>query len=327
MRLKRLELHGFKSFADRTVLDFGEQQLTGIVGPNGCGKSNVVDAVRWVLGETRPTSMRGSGMTDVIFKGSASRPPMSIAEVTMVLDNSGGALAERAAEVAITRRLYKDGEGEYQIDGERVRLKDVRDMLFDTGLGSRGYSVLEQGRIDAILSANPIQRRSIFEEAAGISRYRQRRHETELRLKRVEQDVSRLDDVMGELRSRVRSLKIQAGKAERYVTARAQWTEGRTTWLRHRTAALDGALAALAPELARLEAELEELRGRRAQCESEVQEREQERSAVVAELDRVSTQVGVQARQHTAQQHSQAHRQGSPAHRRPRHSMLFSTLL
>lgn len=292
MRLKRLELQGFKSFADRTVLDFGDQQLTGIVGPNGCGKSNVVDAVRWVLGETRPTSMRGAGMTDVIFKGSASRPPLSIAEVTMVLDNSGCELAERAAEVAITRRLYKSGEGEYLIDAERVRLKDVRDMLFDTGLGSRGYSVLEQGRIDAILSANPVQRRAIFEEAAGISRYRQRRHETELRLKRVEQDVTRLDDVMGELRSRVRSLKIQAGKAERYVTAKAEWTEGRTTWLRHRLHVLESALAQLAPELTRLEQELEDLRETRSGCELEIAEREEERSAVVAELDAVSTQAG-----------------------------------
>ncbi|MEC8496347.1 MAG: AAA family ATPase, partial [Planctomycetota bacterium] len=229
MRLKRLELFGFKSFADRTVMDFGRNTLTGIVGPNGCGKSNVVDAVRWVLGETRPTSMRGSGMTDVIFKGSASRPAMGTAEVTMILDNEGGAagepaLPDRGPEVAITRRLYASGEGEYLIDGARVRLKDVKDLLFDTGMGSRGYSVLEQGRIDAVLSANPTQRRAIFEEAAGISRYRQRRHETELRLKRCEQDVARLEDVMGELRSRVRSLKIQAGKAEKYVVAKAEWT-------------------------------------------------------------------------------------------------------
>jgi chromosome segregation protein len=292
MRLKRLELSGFKSFADRTVMDFSGQQLTGIVGPNGCGKSNVVDAVRWVLGETRPTSMRGTGMTDVIFKGSTSRAPLSVAEVTMVLDNEGGELEERGGEVAITRRLYKDGEGEYLIDSERVRLKDVRDMLFGTGLGSRGYSVLEQGRIDAVLSANPVQRRAIFEEAAGISRYRQRRHETELRLKRVEQDVTRLDDVMGELRSRVRSLKIQAGKAERYVTARAEWTEGRTTWLRHRLADLEGELGELSPELGRLEAELERLRGTRGECEREVAEREEERSQVVAELDQVSTESG-----------------------------------
>lgn len=284
MRLKRLELFGFKSFADKTVMDFGRTTLTGIVGPNGCGKSNVVDAVRWVLGETRPTSMRGSGMTDVIFKGSASRPAMGTAEVTMVLDNGAEVLADRGAEVAITRRLYASGEGEYAIDGQRVRLKDVKDLLFDTGLGSRGYSVLEQGRIDAVLSANPAQRRAIFEEAAGISRYRQRRHETELRLKRCEQDVARLDDVMGELRSRVRSLKIQAGKAERYVVAKAAWTEGRTRFLAQRLVGFDRSLEDIRPRIAELEETLGGLRERRQECEEAILARENERREIVERL-------------------------------------------
>lgn len=284
MRLKRLELFGFKSFADRTVMDFGQTTLTGIVGPNGCGKSNVVDAVRWVLGETRPTSMRGSGMTDVIFKGSASRPAMGTAEVTMVLDNSANVLPERGPEVSISRRLYASGEGEYLIDAQRVRLKDVKDLLFDTGLGSRGYSVLEQGRIDAVLSANPAQRRAIFEEAAGISRYRQRRHETELRLKRCEQDVERLEDVMGELRSRVRSLKIQAGKAEKYVVAKEEWTRERTRLLSHRLVGYDQALGALAPKIDELEQGLGELREQRAECDSMIEEREAERGQVVESL-------------------------------------------
>ncbi len=292
MRLKRLELLGFKSFADRTIMDFGAGALTGIVGPNGCGKSNVVDAVRWVLGETRPTSMRGAGMTDVIFKGSVSRPGMNVAEVTMVLDNELQEIPGRGAEVGITRRLFKSGEGEYQIDGERVRLKDVRDMLFDTGLGSRGYAVLEQGRIDAVLSANPQQRRAVFEEAAGISRYRQRRHEAELRLKRVEQDMERLEDVMGELRTRVRSLKIQAGKAERYVTAKAEWTEGRTRLLRHRLLRGERQLAELSPECERLETELEQLREERHACDEQVEATEAERSQVVAQLDTVSSEAG-----------------------------------
>src|SRR5687768_115348 len=132
MRLKRLELFGFKSFADRTVLEF-PHSLTGIVGPNGCGKSNVVDAVRWVLGEQRPTSMRGGEMSDVISKGSTSRAAMGVAEISMVLDNGLGELEGQPAEVAITRRVFKSGEGEYLLNGERVRLKDVRDMLFDTG--------------------------------------------------------------------------------------------------------------------------------------------------------------------------------------------------
>ncbi|MEE8467948.1 MAG: chromosome segregation protein SMC, partial [Planctomycetota bacterium] len=265
---------------------------TGIVGPNGCGKSNVVDAVRWVLGETRPTSMRGSGMTDVIFKGSASRPPMSVSEVTLILDNGGGVLEAYGAEVAITRRLYKSGEGEYLINGERVRLKDIKNLLFDTGMGSRGYSVLEQGKIDSVLSANPAERRAIFEEAAGISRYRQRRHEATLRLSRVEQDVERLDDVMGELGTRVRSLKIQAGKAERFLSARQEWTTERKRFLRHRLHGLEAELGSLVPEIERLQTELEELRDLRKECEQEVTLQERERSSVVAELDRVAAETG-----------------------------------
>ena len=292
MRLNRLELQGFKSFADRTVFNFGGQHLLGIVGPNGCGKSNVVDAVRWVLGETRPTSMRGEGMTDVIFKGSASRPEMSMAEVTLVIDNSDGVVVEMSAEFSITRMLYKSGEGEYHIDGSKVRLKDVRELLYGTGLGSRGYSVLEQGRIDAVLSANPAQRRAVFEEAAGISRYRQRRHEAGLRLKNVEQDVSRLADLMGELRTRVRSLKIQAGKAERWVAARDEWTLARGRFLQHRLHEQDSELAGLFPKLESLEASQSALRAERSAAEEQVCAQEEERSRVVAELDSISTQVG-----------------------------------
>jgi chromosome segregation protein len=288
MRLKRLELFGFKSFADRTVLEFGEHSLTGIVGPNGCGKSNVVDAIRWVLGETRPTSMRGAEMSDVIFKGSASRPALSVAEVSLVIDNDAGMLEGCGSEVSITRRVFKTGEGEYLIDGDRVRLKDVRNLLFDTGLGSRGYSVLEQGRIDAILSANPLQRRSIFEEAAGISRYRQRRHETDLRLARVLQDTARLEDVLGELRTRVRSLKIQAGKAERYVQVRDEYRTEKTRLYRHRVHRQEAELAAAVPVLSALEERAGVLRGERERIEADAEGREGERDRLLAEVERLS---------------------------------------
>ena len=292
MRLVRLELFGFKSFADSTVLEFGKRSLTGVVGPNGCGKSNVVDAVRWALGETRPSSMRGSGMTDVIFKGSVSRPAMGFAEVTLVFDNSNGLLADYAAEISVTRRLESSGEGSYMIDGQRVRLKDVRDLLFDTGLGSRGYSVLEQGRIDAVISANHQQRRTVFEEAAGISRYRQRRHETGLRLKHVSVDMERVDDVIAELRTRVRSLKIQAGKAERYVIAKDEWSLGRRRFLGHRLFNIDGELHTLRPRLESQGEALEQLRELRSGHDVEARQREDQRSAVVAELDRVSGEAG-----------------------------------
>ncbi|MBL8863447.1 MAG: chromosome segregation protein SMC [Planctomycetes bacterium] len=288
MRLKRLQLFGFKSFADRTAFEFGEDTLTGVVGPNGCGKSNVVDAVRWVLGEQRPTSMRGGEMTDVIFKGSSSRPALSVAEVTLLLDNANGALDGRGPEVAITRRVFQSGEGEYLVDGQKVRLKDVREMLFDTGLGSRGYSVLEQGKIDAVLSANPVERRRIFEEAAGVSRYRQRRQETELRLKRVADDLARLDDLLGELASRVRSLKIQAGKAERWTEARAAWLAARTRHARHGLWLHGAAIARLSEESRALEARAAELRAAREQAESDRALRERERAALSAELDRAA---------------------------------------
>lgn len=292
MRLRRLELFGFKSFADRTVFEFGTNSLTGVVGPNGCGKSNVVDSVRWVLGETRPTSMRGAEMTDVIFKGSASRPGLAVAEVTLILDNGANVLADRGAEVSITRRVFKSGEGEYLIDGQKVRLKDVREMLYDTGLGSRGYSVLEQGKIDAVLSANPLERRRIFEEAAGISRYRQRKVETELRLKRVAEDLARLDDVIGELASRVRSLKIQAGKAERWNEAKTEWSNERSRLLRHRLWQVDRDLSALREAIGALETQEHELRVERARAEDEVGSRERETGTLTAEIERLALEIG-----------------------------------
>ncbi len=290
MRLQRLELFGFKSFADRTLLSF-ERSFTGIVGPNGCGKSNVIDAVRWVLGETRPTSMRGGEMSDVIFKGSVSRPAMGVAEVTLVLDNSTGTIAGQGAEVAITRRVFRSGEGEYLINGERVRLKDVRDMLFDTGLGSRGYAVLEQGKIDAVLSANPLDRRAIFEEAAGVSRYRVRRKETDTKLKRVEGDLLRLDDVLKELGSRVRSLKIQAGKAERFVVARDDWRTQRGRFLKHRLHEQRLALAGLALSIEELERKTDSLRRLRSDEESDVATREKEQFSLASEVDRLATEI------------------------------------
>lgn len=290
MRLKRLELFGFKSFADRRVLEF-EHGLTGIVGPNGCGKSNVVDAVRWVLGERRPTSMRGAEMTDVIFKGSSSRPAMSVAEVTLVLDNECGTIEDAGAEVSVTRRVFKSGEGEYLIDGSKVRLKDLRDMLFDTGLGSRGYAILEQGKIDAVLSADALERRSIFEEAAGISRFRQRKKEAESRLRSVAADMTRLEDVVRELERRQRSLKIQAGKAERFIEAREQWhTEG-VRYARHRFAELSSELTSLGENLETLGSRAEELRTLREAADGDVEAREREQLTLTAELERLAANV------------------------------------
>lgn len=289
MRLKRLELLGFKSFADRTTLTF-DPSLVGVVGPNGCGKSNVVDAVRWVLGEQRAKSMRGGEMTDVIFKGASSRPGMSVAEATLVFDNSSGVLEGfgtriLGSEVSVTRRVYKSGEGEYLIDGDRVRLKDVREMLYGTGLGSRGYAVLEQGKIDAVLSANAQERRMIFEEAAGISRYRQRKKEAESRLKRVSQDVERVDDVIGELERRERSLKIQASKAQRFVEARDAWRVDGLRLAKHQAFFGKADVGRVETELTGIESTAEEHRGLRTEVESDVELREKEQTTLGAEVE------------------------------------------
>jgi len=232
MRLTRVEVHGFKSFADRTTLEL-PPGLTAIVGPNGCGKSNIIDAVKWALGEQRASALRGKDMLDVIFKGNGARAERNFAEVSLVFDNSDGLLPTEYTDVVITRRLFRSGESEYLLNRQPVRLKDIRDLLMDTGLGASAYSVMEQGRIDAVLSANPLERRRIFEEAAGISRYRARRRETESKLARTEQNLLRLGDVVEELAKQQRSLKVQAGRARSFVVSRDRLRELRSLYYTH----------------------------------------------------------------------------------------------
>ena len=216
MKLKKLTLHGFKSFADKTEFEFRDG-ITVIVGPNGCGKSNVVDAIKWVLGEQRPSSLRGKEMMDVIFSGTDSRKSVGFAEVEVTFDNSQGLLAIDYEEVVVTRRLYRSGESEYVLNGNRVRLRDVRELLMDSGGGPGALTVMEQGNIDRLLRADPNERRLVFEEAAGISKYRARRKETQRKLERTNDNRARLLDILGEYETRQRSLKIQAGKARRYT--------------------------------------------------------------------------------------------------------------
>jgi chromosome segregation protein len=213
--LKRLELVGFKSFADKTQFDFPEG-ITGIVGPNGSGKSNVVDAVRWVLGEQSAKSLRGGEMTDVIFNGSASRRSLGLAEVTMTFDNRRRSLATDAEEVQITRRVYRGGEGEYLINQHSCRLKDIKDLFLGSGAGNDAYSIIEQGRVDVLLQASTKDRRTIFEEAAGISRFKAKKIETLRKLERVDQNLQRLRDILEEVEKQLRSVKLQAAKAQRY---------------------------------------------------------------------------------------------------------------
>src|SRR6516164_2881440 len=222
--LKRLELVGFKSFADKTQFDFAPG-ITGIVGPNGSGKSNIVDGVRWVLGEQSAKSLRGSEMADVIFNGSASRRSLGLAEVTMAFDNGRKSLATDAAEVQISRRVYRSGEGEYLINGQVCRLKDVRDLFLGSGAGADAYCIIEQGRVDVLLQASTRERRTIFEEAAGISRFKAKKLETTRRLERVDQNLERLRDILDEVEKQLRSVKLQAAKAQRYQEYTARLRE------------------------------------------------------------------------------------------------------
>ncbi|HVS39981.1 MAG TPA: AAA family ATPase, partial [Gemmataceae bacterium] len=212
--LKRLELVGFKSFADKTEFVFSPG-VTGIVGPNGSGKSNVVDAVRWVLGEQSAKSLRGGEMTDVIFNGSATRRSLGLAEVTMTFDNSRRVLATEADEVQIGRRVYRGGEGEYLVNGAVCRLKDVKDLFLGSGAGADAYCIIEQGRVDVLLQASTKERRLIFEEAAGVSRFRVKKTETLRRLERVDHNLQRLKDIVEEVEKQLRTVQLQAAKAQR----------------------------------------------------------------------------------------------------------------
>jgi chromosome segregation protein len=213
--LKALELSGFKSFADRTRFEF-PSGISVVVGPNGSGKSNVVDAVKWVLGSQSAKSLRGKEMTDVIFNGCASRGPLGAAEVTLTLDNAEKRLAIDAKEVHVTRRVYRSGEGEYLINRQPCRLRDIRELLVSTGITTEAYCIIEQGKVDALLQSSPKDRRGIFEEAAGISQFKLKKATAQRRMERAEQNLVRLKDIVDEVESRLRSIRSQAGKARRY---------------------------------------------------------------------------------------------------------------
>ena len=231
MKLTRLELSGFKSFADKVHLTF-EDGITSIVGPNGCGKSNISDAVRWVLGEQRARVLRGSRMEDIIFQGAAKRRPLNVAQISLYFDNSDGTLPISYREVVVTRRLSRNGHSEYLLNQQPVRLRDVQDLLRGTGLGSDAGVVMEAGQIDRLLSDRTEDRRALFEEAAGIGLYRDRKTTTERRLEATQQDLQRLDDLVSEVQTQVRSLARQRGTAERHHRLTAERPTIPSSWRR-----------------------------------------------------------------------------------------------
>src|SRR5512140_1560529 len=227
MKIRRLEISGFKSFADRVVFSF-DDGVTGVVGPNGCGKSNVVDAIRWAMGEQSAKHLRGRAMEDVIFAGSESRPATGMAEVSLTFQNDGRLVPPQYAgfgEITVTRRLFRNGDSEYEINKAQCRLLDITELFLGTGVGTRAYSIIEQGRIGLIVSAKPEDRRSIIEEAAGVTKYKARRKQAERKLEATEQNLLRLSDVVGEIGKRLQSLERAAKKAERFRELRAELRE------------------------------------------------------------------------------------------------------
>jgi chromosome segregation protein len=275
MYLKTLEIHGFKSFADKTVFEFA-QGVTGIVGPNGCGKSNVVDAIRWVLGETSAKALRGGEMADVIFNGTEKRKPLGMAEVTLTMADCEESLKVDFNEVSITRRVFRDGRSEYRINNTLCRLKDIHDMLMDTGIGRTAYSIMAQGQIDQILSSKPEERRAVFEEAAGITKFKREKKEALRKLEYTEANLLRVSDVLAEQERRMNSLRRQVAKARRYQALAAD-TRVLDTHLGHRK------FVELSAERAELETSIHGLEVRDTELQMQLPTKEQAVSEARAE--------------------------------------------
>lgn len=281
MRLKKLEIYGFKSFAERVEMSF-EQGITGIVGPNGSGKSNISDAVRWVLGEQSARTLRGAKMEDVIFNGTETRRKLAYCEVTLVFDNEDHELPLDYSEVAVTRRVYRNGDSEYQINRAACRLKDIIDLFRDTGVGKEGYSLIGQGRIDEILSAKSEERRQVFEEAAGINKYKARKDEAQRRMENTTQNLSRVEDIIGELEGRLEPLKAQSESAREYLALRDELKELdlnafliRSERYNERISELKDSVNTLAESLAQLNREQVKMAETRAQMEQTLSSHEQ----------------------------------------------------
>jgi chromosome segregation protein len=297
MKLRTLKVHGFKSFADTTTVEFHDG-ITAVVGPNGCGKSNIGDAIRWVLGEQRPTAIRGAKMEEAIFQGTVNRRPVNRGSVLLTVSNEDGALPVPFAEVELGRQVFRDGGSEYSINRSACRLRDVVDLCRDTGLGANAYAIIENRMIDAILSDRADERRGLFEEAAGIGKYKDRRKAAIRRLERAEMDLQRLEDVINEVQTKVRSLARQKGKAERYREYRKRRLDVEVTVVRHQLETLRERLVVvekdlegdtqtgegMVAELAAAEADFESLRLREVDAE-------RERSAAAKALEAVREQL------------------------------------
>lgn len=289
MRLKHIKLSGFKSFVDTTKVSV-PNNLVGIVGPNGCGKSNVIDAIRWVMGESSAKMLRGDSMDDVIFNGSAVRKPVSRAYVELVFDNSDGKAPgnyAKFAEIAIRREITREGGSKYFINKARCRRKDIHDIFLGTGLGPRSYSIIEQGMVGRIVESKPEDLRVLIEEAAGISKYKERRRETENRIRHTRDNLSRVEDIISELETQLRRLKRQANEAERYKKLKAEQRELDTQLKTLRWAGLHDQVQAKDVELERLQTEFESQVAEQRDVESQIESMRQEQNALTDALNKV----------------------------------------
>jgi chromosome segregation protein len=291
MKLTKLELSGFKSFADTVTLTF-EEGVTAIVGPNGCGKSNVSDSVRWVLGEQSARLLRGGKMEDVIFQGSAARRPVNVTEVSLFLDNSDGDLPIAYREVVVTRRLSRSGQSDYLLNGSPVRLRDIQDLLRGTGLGSDAGVVIEAKMIDLLLSDRAEERRSLFEEAAGIGLYRDRKHSTERRLEETAVDLQRVEDLISEVQSQIRSLARQRGKAERHAKLSEEKFTVQLTLARRLLDQLAGAAAGMEARFAELADLLPSARRRLSEGEAAREQLARARGSAEAQRTEITRRLG-----------------------------------
>ncbi len=267
MKIKRLDILGFKSFIDKVSLDF-EQGITGVVGPNGCGKSNVVDAIRWVMGEQNARNLRGRMMEDIIFGGSETRKPHGLAQVSITFDNRAGlcpAIYKDYAEIMVTRRLYRSGESEYLINKVPCRLLDITELFMDTGVGARAYSIIEQGKVGMLVSAKAEERRILIEEAAGVTKFKSRKKTALRKMDATKQNLVRLGDIITEVRRQIGSLKRQAQKAEIFRQYRGEVKQIELTLAGNRFQKIESDIELVslkekeqATVLARLDAPLEE---------------------------------------------------------------------
>ncbi len=299
MYLKSLEAIGFKSFADRTAVDF-HPGITAIVGPNGCGKSNILDAVRWVLGEQSAKALRGGSMQDVIFSGTDTRKGHGMAEISLTFADCESVLGTDFHELTVTRRVFRDGQGEYEINRTACRLRDVQQLFMDTGIGRTAYSMLEQGKIDQVLSSRPEDRRAIFEEAAGITRYKTQKKEALRKLENTDANLLRLDDILQEVRRQIGSLQRQAGKARRYQEIAGKLKTLECQLARHKADALAEELRELEGSAAQARARQQQLHLDLESCDEQLQQARTQLAAFESELSR--------AREEAAQARHQADR-------------------